>query len=310
MPIKVTFALLYVITAWGSAFPVTKLVLRELLPVNQVALRFTLASLMFVPVVVVAMRRQGVVRPTGLDVMRLCGLGFLGVTLYQQLQSHAIDLTTASNAGLLMAVTPLHVVILSNLILKEPLTIQKMLGIGLASCGVASVISQGTFVFSFSSSTLAGDLLMVVTSFVFALFSVLGRRMMSRYSPLISIFYATVFGTFCCYPLVLRTGFWTQVVNLSSSGWFAIMFLAACCSVGGYYFWYWGLSQVEASRVAVFQYLQPLVSFFVSALLLGEKVTMATILSAIPIIAGLVLVTHEPHKEKGLSEHEGLSRDS
>ncbi|HHY92680.1 MAG TPA: DMT family transporter [Firmicutes bacterium] len=296
MPLKVVLALLFVITVWGGSFPVAKLALAEISPINLATLRFTLASLLFLPVMGLSLRRTGakLPRPAGRDLLQLHLLALLGVTTYFMVQYTAVSLTTASNAGLLIAVSPLFVALFAALFLGERLTPAKIAGIGVAMGGVAAVISRGTFRFSFGSAHLAGDLLMILNALCWALFSILGKRMMQRYSPLVTTFYITLFGTLWFYPVALPLGVLPAALRLSPAGWWAVAFLGAFCSVGGYYFWYWGLSQVEASRVAVFQYLQPLVSFALSALLLGEEANLATLGGGLLIITGVVLATRAP----------------
>lgn len=296
MPLKVVLALLFVITVWGGSFPVAKLALAEISPINLATLRFTLASLLFLPLMGLGLRRTGerLPRPTGRDFIMFNILALLGVTTYFMVQYTAVSLTTASNAGILIGIAPLFVALLSALWLGERLTARKIAGIAVAMGGVAAVISRGTFRFSFGSAGLAGDLLMVLNAFCWALFSILGKQMMRRYSPLITTFYITLLGTLWFYPAALPLGVLPAAARLTAGGWLAVAFLGAFCSVGGYYFWYWGLSQVEASRVAVFQYLQPLVSFALSALMLGEQVNLATLGGGLFIIAGVVLVTRAP----------------
>lgn len=297
MPFKVVLALLCVITFWGGSFPVAKLALREIMPINLATLRFTVASLLFIPTLWVSARlrgEKGFPHPAGRDALKINGLALLGVTSYFVIQYTAVSLTTASNAGLLIALSPLFVALLSALWLREPLTREKLAGIAVAMFGVAAVISRGTFRFSFGSGNLAGDLLMVLNALEWALFSILGKQIMQRYSPLVTIAYITLFGTLWFYPLAFPLGVLGQAARLSAAGWLAVAFLGVFCSVGGYFLWYWALSQVEASRVAVFQYLQPLITFFLSALLLGEQVSLSSLGGGLLIIAGVVLVTRAP----------------
>lgn len=295
MSAKIVLALLFVVTAWGGSFPVAKIALRELTPLNLATIRFTVATLLFIPVVLLARRRQGergIPLPSWPDLLRLNGLAWLGVTVHFLLQYTAVARTSASNAGLIIAISPLFVVLVSSLWLREPFTWRRLMGILVASFGVAMVISRGTFQFNFGSQTLLGDLIMVVNALTWALFSILGRAMMRRLSPLITTFYITVLGTVWFYPLAVPRGLWSQVATLSATGWLAVSFLGVICSVACYYLWYWALSQVEASKVSPFQYLQPMVSLALSALMLGERISPILLVGgAVPIILGLILVT-------------------
>src|SRR5262245_6205119 len=91
-------------------------------------------------------------------------------------------------------------------------------------------------------------------------------------------------------PLFLGAGVYRDFGRLSPSGWLAVLFLGLLCSGAGYLFWYGALARVDASRVAAFLYLEPLVTLGAAALLLGETIGVATLAGGALLVAGVVLV--------------------
>jgi drug/metabolite transporter (DMT)-like permease len=81
---------------------------------------------------------------------------------------------------------------------------------------------------------------------------------------------------------------------LSAVGWSAVLFLGIACSGLGYLFWYGALERIEASRVAAFLYLEPLVTLAAAALLLGEPIRVLTILGGLLLLGGVFLVQWAP----------------
>ena len=73
-------------------------------------------------------------------------------------------------------------------------------------------------------------------------------------------------------------------------GWLSVLFLGICCSGLGYLWWYGALERIEASRVAAFLYLEPLVTLLAAVVLLGETVTATTIVGGLLLVGGVALV--------------------
>ena len=77
---------------------------------------------------------------------------------------------------------------------------------------------------------------------------------------------------------------------MSSTSVIAIVFLGVGCSGLGYLFWYAALERIDASQVAAFLYLEPLVTLMAAVTLLGESVTVSTILGGVLVLAGVLVV--------------------
>ena len=91
-------------------------------------------------------------------------------------------------------------------------------------------------------------------------------------------------------PFFLVSKGWLEYASLSSTGWLAVMFLGVGCSGLGYLFWYAALERLEASQVAAFLYIEPLVTLAAAVVLLGESVVLTTILGGILVLAGVAIM--------------------
>ncbi len=99
-----------------------------------------------------------------------------------------------------------------------------------------------------------------------------------------------LFGWLMLLPVFVASAGWHDYARLSSSGWAAVLFLGVACSGLGYLFWYGALERVEASRVAAFLYLEPLVTLAAAVLLLAEPVGLTTAVGGLLVLGGVVLV--------------------
>jgi drug/metabolite transporter (DMT)-like permease len=82
---------------------------------------------------------------------------------------------------------------------------------------------------------------------------------------------------------------WGTVRALSSEQWIAIVYLAVACSVLGYFFYNLALSKLEASKVAVWLYVEPVLAVVLGAAMLGETVAVQTVAGGAIILAGLYI---------------------
>jgi drug/metabolite transporter (DMT)-like permease len=86
--------------------------------------------------------------------------------------------------------------------------------------------------------------------------------------------------------------------QLTGSGWLAVAFLGLLCSGAAYIFWYDALAQIDASQVASFIYLEPLVTVAVAAVAIGETFTLSSFVGGMTILLGVYLVNHPAAPQK------------
>ena len=135
-----------------------------------------------------------------------------------------------------------------------------------------------------------GDLLILLSTLNWALYSVLGRKTLLALGSTRATTGAFLAGLVLLAPTALVSGTVASLGHLSPSGWAAVLFLGVCCSGLGYLFWYRALETMEASRVGALLYLEPLVTLAASMALLGERVGAATIAGGVLLLAGVALV--------------------
>lgn len=106
-------------------------------------------------------------------------------------------------------------------------------------------------------------------------------------------------GWILLFPPFLAAGAWSEYAALSPAGWGALLFLGIGCSGLGYLFWYAALERLEASRVAALLYIEPLVTLAAAMVLLGERLTPATLAGGALLLGGVATVQKAPSGETG-----------
>jgi drug/metabolite transporter (DMT)-like permease len=284
-------AVLAAVVLWGLSFVATKIVLREISPIALITIRFFMGTLLLWAILFL---RGGTQRIPWTEWRWLILMGFIGIFVHQMLQAHGLKLTSAVNTGWLIGLTPIWSAILAAIMLKERFGTQKILGLLLGFVGALLVISKGQI----SASTLAlpstkGDLLILLSTFNWSLYSVLGHPTLKRLGPLRATAGAMLAGWLMLLPFFVAGKAWRELAQLTSAGWLAIAFLGIGCSGLGYLFWYGGLERIDASAVASFLYVEPLVTFAAAVALLGEQFGPLTVIGGVILLTGVVLVQRD-----------------
>lgn len=89
-----------------------------------------------------------------------------------------------------------------------------------------------------------------------------------------------------------------EIAGLSGSGWGWVLLLGAGSSVAGYFIFVWALGKMEATRVAVFLYMVPVVALVASRLILDEPLGPSVLAAAALVIAGVVLAQYGGVRER------------
>jgi drug/metabolite transporter (DMT)-like permease len=276
------------ITFWGASFVATKIALREVSPLTVITLRFAMG--VGVLMLVVASRQEFTLPRRG-DLGWLALLGLNGITVHQLLQANGLVTTSATNSGWIVALTPIFSALLAWLMLREPFGRLKVLGLALASVGALLVISRGQLSGGLLNiPATPGDFLMLLSSPNWALFTVLSKRMMGKFSPALMMTFVMAFGWLAILPLFAGARGWLELARLTAAGWGGVLFLGLLCSGAAYVFWYDALKVAGASQVAAFLYIEPMVTVVVAASLIGEVVTWATLVGGAIILIGVWLV--------------------
>lgn len=280
---------------WGVSFVATKAALAEVAPVTLIFLRFVIGALVLLAIV-----RE---LPPRSAWGSLALMGFVGVFVHQMLQAYALTMTSATNTGWLIGVSPIWSALLSAIVLRERFGLWKIVGLIGGFAGVLLVVTRGDFsprVFGRPSTT--GDLLILLSTINWAIYTVLGHRTIRALGPRRATAGAMLFGTLMLAPFFFVQRGWRQIPNLTAVGWGALLFLAVACSALGYLFWYGALERIEASRVAALLYAEPLVTFIAAALLLGERVSAVVVIGGVLVLASVLVAQYAPAVRQPMEE--------
>ncbi len=288
-PLVLTAMLVYTVLA-GATFLVARVTVGEFDPLALAQLRFGLAAAALAALLVTRRGfRSGLaalVPPRGLR-LRVFVLGVLGTTLNQGLFLLGMKHTIPPHAALLYATTPLLVLVLALARRQERLVPMRAAGMALAFAGVAFLLFGGGP--GDGGATLLGDGLVFGAVIAWAGYTAGSRELLAHLDPLELTAAATVMGALVFLPVGVPAVLAQDWTRITGHGWFGLAYISFVTSVLTYLIWSWALSRTEASRVAVFTNLQPIVAALLAWAILDTPLTGHFATSTAIVLAGVAL---------------------
>lgn len=286
-----TYAKLSVVSAvWGGTFVAGRALSGELPPLVLASLRFLLAGIVLLAVLRLSRRR--IVAITRVQATKVIVLGFFGIFLYNICFFYGLDLIDASRASLIVAINPAVIALVGFFCFKEKLPAVRMVGIVLCLAGAILVItSRAPGALTVGSAHWAGDILILGCVLSWVTYSVFGRGLISEIGSLETVTYSVVAGAVMLAVAAAASGQLGELrwEALSWKNTLALFYLGVFGSALAYVLYYEGIEKIGSTRAGTFIALNPLTSVLDGAALLGERLTLNTLIAGGIVIAGLVV---------------------
>jgi drug/metabolite transporter (DMT)-like permease len=302
MKIKFTLVdlvLLCMVLFWGANITIIKVAMRHFDPLVFNCLRFSIASF----TMLLLYRRAFRDRVQKKELWSLLLLGILGNTIYQFLFIVGVDNTYVSHTSILLGTTPIFTAAMSNWMGLENVRRILWIGIVLSFTGVLLIVFGGGEIQKGYFHTNLGDLLILLASFVWSIYTTFSKKFISQYSSQHYIVYTVLFGTFFLVPISLPALGRQRWEILTLYDWGALLYSALLALVFGYSAWYYGVQKLGSTRTSVYSNLTPVAGLAVGMVFLGERLSPLQWLGASVIFVGLMLnrFAHLPPVEPDLS---------
>jgi drug/metabolite transporter (DMT)-like permease len=270
-----------VVVTWAVNFIAAKIGLRYLPAVTMASFRVAIAGMSMVPAYFVCSRLPAFgdarrARERGFtlrDLWTFLYLGFFGVVVNQMCFTMGLRYTSVSHAAVIVGMGPIYTLVLAVLFRLERATWHRVVGMAIAFAGVAVLASENAI--SARSPSLLGDAITMTGSIGFATYAVLGKRVAGRYDALTMAAFNHFAGAIIILPVALHQawalGAFSRWRVMPCQAWMALLYMGLCSSAMAYIFYFWLLRYLEASQLAAFTYLLPVLAVILGIVLLGER---------------------------------------
>ena len=285
-------AFVLLVVFWGSAFSAIKVGLGYSPPVLFAGTRTLLCGVAMTLVALVWGGRANLRRDWPVYLL----LAALNVVLFIGFQTFAVLYMPSGSAAVVIYLQPILVGLLSFLILDEPLSVAKGVGLLLGFSGVVMVSAASFFGATATLGMPAGVAFGVGSALCWALGTVYFKKYGKKVSTLWSVAVPFSLGG------VVLTGLGLALEPFSGISWtgafVASWLYTALVGTGLAWILWLGLVRVgEASRVAAYVFFVPLVSVLLGALLLDESLSPSLVVGAALVVSGIYLVNRKQSTE-------------
>lgn len=271
---------------WGSmGIFVRKLNTYGFTSIQIVAIRVTLAALVFSLILLIKDRKEFKISPK--DIPLFLGLGLGSILFFTVCYFAAITIMPLSTAAILLYTSPFWIMLMSVLFFREKLNAVKIIALIMAFGGcvlVSGISGEGI--------TFVGLLIGLGSGIGYGLYSILGTIALKRYSPYTVTTYtfiiAAVGSWFICRPKDMFTKF-ASAPNLAWLIFFCFL-TALITAVIPFLFYTLGLHMVEASKAGILATVEPMVATIIGIVFFSEQLTILSGLGILLILVAVIIL--------------------
>jgi len=226
--------------------------------------------------------------------MLVCAL--LGMSINMLSFFKGLQLSTPINSAVLVTIIPIIVVVISALFLKERITLNKGLGIFLGFVGAIGLIFFGVETQQNAPNIPLGNFLFIINATSYGAYLVVVKKLIEKYHPFTLMKWLFTIGIIINLPLTLPEALEIQWSSLPIWAFGAIAFVVIGTTFLTYLFNIFALTQLKASSVGAFVYMQPLVGILFALFSGKDELTLVKIVAMLFVLAGVYLASKKPKR--------------
>ena len=289
---KALIAAVIVAIIYGINYTIAKDVMPTYIkPFGFIVLRVLGATLLFWALSLF-MAKQKIERS---DFLRIFLAAVFGVCINMLAFFKGLSMTSPINASVIMVTSPIIVLLLSAIILKERITFIKVLGILLGLVGAVILIVYGQSIIP-GDKPFYGNLLILVNATSYGLYLIIVKKLTQKYDSVTLIKWLYLFGLILVIPFGFSEVQEVQWQLIPTTIYYNIGFVILFTTFFAYLFNLFALTQLKPTTLSAFIYLQPLIASAYALLNGKDSLNPVKIIAAILIFTGVYLVTKSNSK--------------
>ncbi len=267
---------------WAGAFIAGKSSITSFGPWSLTFYRFFFATVILFPILLMTSKAD--LKLSKAQWKAAIILGFVGMTGYHFFFFTALKFTSASSASMLAATNPIMTAILLSIFYKEKLSLGKIGLLLLALLGVALTITNWQLDTLLDMQRNIGELIMIVAVLCWAAYSILVKKYIHLFKPIVMTAYAFLTCTLMVFPFALAEGLVEQSLHAAPVAWASALYMAFFASVLGYWIQQESIQKIGPAKTNIFINLVPVFSLILAYFILGENIPVTKLISGAMII--------------------------
>ncbi len=222
----------------------------------------------------------------------ICAL--LGMVINMLAFFKGLQLSTPINSAVLVTITPIIVVILSAFFLSEKITVNKGLGIILGFIGAIALILFGAEIRQDAPNIPFGNFLFIVNATAYGSYLILIKKLIEKYHPFTLMKWLFTVALIINLPITLPEALEIKWSTMPLWVYGSIAFVVIGTTFMTYLFNVFALTELKASTVGAFVYVQPLFGILFALISGKDQLTLVKIVATALVLFGVYLASKKP----------------
>lgn len=275
---------------WGLLSPVAKSLMLGGVLSPLIVMDFRVAGAMILFWIISFFRPAEHVPPK--DLIKLFYASLLAIIFNQGSFIFGVGLSSPVDASIITTSMPLIAMILAAVYLKEPITGKKIIGIALGACGaLILILSGGNKSVTVGAHPILGDILVLLAQCSYALYIVLFKDFVGRYSVVTIMKWMFTYSFLCLLPFSYDGLISIDWSLLDMSDYAGIVYVSVCGTFLSYLLVVCGQKALRPTVAGMYNYVQPLVATIAAVIWGMDTFGISKTISALLIFGGVYLVT-------------------
>ena len=271
------------IVLWSTTATITKLLLNSLDTMQFLFSTSTLAFLFLLIYNIIKGNIKQLKETKKSTILYLLPIGLLGTFFYDLFFCLGISRMPVSEAYIINYTWPIMTIIFAIIILKEKITLKKVVAIILSFIGVAIIISNGDPL-SISTNNIMGSIFCLIGAMSYGLFSVLNKKINDNEPLAMMLYYGEATIITFIYIVITKSYFYPQINEFLGLIWMGVFTCAIACTL-----WVSAIKEGDTTKISNLTYMAPFLSLIWAKLILKEDITIYSIIGLILIVSGILL---------------------
>ncbi|WP_286761699.1 DMT family transporter [Salegentibacter sp. UBA1130] len=225
------------------------------------------------------------------DWPRILGCAVFGMVINMLFFFKGLSLSTPINSSVIVTLSPVMVLILASILIRERITLLKTLGIIVGLAGALVLVLFSAESAGNAPNIPMGNVLFIVNAFSYGLYLILVKPLTAKYHAFTLMKWLFLIGVIINFPITI--GEFTDVnwTSLPFDAIWKMAFVVAGTTFSTYLLNIYALKQLSASTISVFIYMQPLIAITYAILTGADELNMVKVVAAILVFVGVYMVT-------------------
>ncbi len=225
------------------------------------------------------------------DYLRIITCAILGMGINMLSFFKGLALSTPINSAVIITITPVIVLLLSAIVIKEKITTRKIIGIIIGLAGAIGLIVFGNEVRQDAPNIPLGNFYILLNAIFFGSYLIVAKILIDKYHPFTFMKWLFSLGILICLPFGYHELIAIDWPNLPFEALWKIVFVVVGTTFCTYLFNVFALTQLKASTVSAFIYLQPLIGIIYAVATGQDGLTTVKIIAACLVLLGVYLAS-------------------